>query len=102
MAGRRTASGLGTGSEQCGKGEVQPGLSVPLGCWPWASQTALVPNVPNTACAAVTAASGEGGQLWDRLSFGCFVIPSVEGASQWWIMIILCFVMQGEEVSVQV
>lgn len=45
---------------QCGKGEVQPGLSVPLGCWPWASQTALVPKVPSAVC-AVTAASGERG-----------------------------------------
>lgn len=77
---------------------MQPGLSVPLGYWPWASQTALVPKVPNT----VTAARRVGGQLWDRLSFGCFVVPSMEGASHWWIMIILWFVVQGEAVSVQV
>lgn len=46
--------------------------------------------------------SCDGGKLWDRLSFGCFAVPSLEGASQWWIMIILWFVMQGEAVSVQV
>lgn len=45
---------------------------------------------------------GGRGQLWDTLSFGCFVIPSLEGARQWWIMIILWFVKEGEEVSVQV
>lgn len=99
MSGRRKPLGLGTGSGQCGKGEVQTGLSVPLGHWPWASQDDLLPKVPNTVRAAAMAAGDPAmGQpeLWmccHPKSGGCEAIVR-NGHSLW-------FVMQGEEMSIQ-
>lgn len=82
--GGKEKEGIGIRNRLFGKGEVQTGLSFPPGCWPWASRADLLAKVSDRVGTAA-----EGTRLWDSLSFGHSVIPSLEGASQWWEMVFL-------------